>query len=251
MFLIQDNEPIFVCMNAALISKNMSQNEIMKIKAIDMDSESNGIVTYEITHGDTSLFKLDRTTGFLSLSHQVVDLQPRYQLTIRATDEAIQSNRKSSDLYLTLLGQSDNINTCNQLKFTTESYKGSIPENEAIGTSVLTVKATTTISTNKPSSQLHLNGNVDIEYYITNIYSKGGEVQNKLFDIDVRRGIISAAIELDREMGVWLFDVEVYAIAITNKGLFICRTIVSIFYFFKCYFFPVFWHIINTCQLSA
>ena len=63
----------------------------MTVTAVDPDSDSNGVVTYELVQGDASLFKLNRLTGSLQLRRTVASLQPRYRLTIRATDEAIQS----------------------------------------------------------------------------------------------------------------------------------------------------------------
>ncbi|CAG7815710.1 unnamed protein product [Allacma fusca] len=209
---VNDNSPNFVSMNAALLTKGTEKNvEIARVRAKDLDSESNGVVTYEMISGDSSLFKLNRNTGSLSLKRGVGDVQPRYQLTIRATDEAIQSQRKSSDLYLSILGVSDKSNS-GLLTFSQATYKGSVLENEPIGSSILTVVAS-------HSDKSFGGNNPQIEYYITNITSKNGDMQDKLFDIDLRRGILSTAAILDREMGVWKFQLEIYAIVVSTRGL--------------------------------
>ena len=215
---VNDNEPTYLCMSSAIMTKGTPvSSEIIKIRAIDPDSESNGVVTYEITSGDTSLFKLNRNTGSLTLRREVSDLQPRYQLTIRASDEAIQSQRKSADLYLTILGIEPKHESRDtpRLNFSRTFYRGSILENEPIGTTVLSVSAS--VLNVLRGSGKGVTG--DIEYYITNITSKSGDLQDRFFDIDVRRGVLSTSTVLDREMGVWNFVIDIYAIVLSSKGL--------------------------------
>lgn len=216
---MNDNEPRFESMNAAILHKNSrALAEIIKIRAIDPDSDSNGVVTFEMLSGDSSIFQLDRNSGVLILQNEISDLQPRYQLTIRATDEAIQSQRKSADFYLTVIGIESETGKNSSLEFTSSSFEGSISENEPIGTSVLQVNVLPPSPSQKDS----------IEYYITNITSsRTGQMVERLFEIDVRTGTIYTTTILDRERGhsdLWL---EVYAILVSTKGLHSASTLVS------------------------
>ncbi len=206
---INDNEPRYTSMSAAILNKgDKGGTEISKIQAVDRDSEANGVVTYEITSGDTSLFSLNRNTGSLTLRRPVNEPQPRYQLTIRASDEAIKTQRKYSELYLTVIGLDRNQSSACSAKgltFSSSSYKVSIYENEPISTSVLRV---------------NVGLKSEVEYYITNITSVAtGAMVDRVFEIDVRRGIISTVLPVDREAGVERFQLEVYAILISSSGL--------------------------------
>ncbi|EAT41892.1 AAEL006534-PA, partial [Aedes aegypti] len=201
---INDNAPVFVSMNAAILSMkdvrvgvDNSPNPVMYINAHDADSSSNGLVTYEMTGGNTDLFKLHRSTGAITLRKAISKPEIRYQLSVRATDEAVQNERKSSDAYITIL---TTVPSNNGPVFVKKDMFGSVSENEPIGTSILTVSA-------------YLNSVSDIEYYVTNVTGDGKQV-NRLFDIDTKLGILSTAAELDRESGVESYEVEVYAIAL-------------------------------------
>lgn len=154
--------------------------EIMVISATDLDSDSNGVVTYDLLSGDTNLFELNRITGSLQVRRRITNVQPRYQLTIRATDEAIQSQRKYSDLALMVLGVSEESGSSG-LHFAKGTYQGAISENEPLGSSIMTVTASR-------GGASVLDASDDVEYYITNITSPDGLLQNRLFDIDVKRG---------------------------------------------------------------
>uniref|UniRef100_A0A182F4L6 Protocadherin-16 n=1 Tax=Anopheles albimanus TaxID=7167 RepID=A0A182F4L6_ANOAL len=206
---VNDNAPVFVSMNAAIlplrdvrlgISENGRSATIMHVHADDADSSSNGLVTYEMIGGNTDLFQLHRTTGAITLRRPIAKPDIRYQLSVRATDEAVQSERKSSDAYLTILTSSMTTAPGNGPVFAKKDLSGSVSENEPIGTSILTVSA-------------YLNSVSDIEYYVTNVTGGGRQVK-RLFDIDTKLGILSTAAELDRESGIEHYDVEVYAIAV-------------------------------------
>lgn len=224
----------FVCMNAAVLHKSSPPfTEITKVLATDIDSESNGAVTYDLVSGDSGLFKLDRNTGSLKLTKSLTSemiVQPRYQLTVRATDEAIQSQRKSSELYLMILSVSSDDKDGNGgggggssslLTFDHAMYSGSIYENEPIGTSILTVSANLgQENSRQDSNSARISASSSsVEYYITNITSPDGALQHRLFDMDVKRGVLSTAVLLDREMGVWDFQLEIYAILVSAQGL--------------------------------
>lgn len=201
---VNDNAPTFMSMNAAIMMigeghKNMNKAgfEIMTIFARDLDSSSNGLVTYDLVSGNKDLFKLHRNTGVISLKKAIDHPEPRYQLFIKATDEAVQSERKSSDAYITIITKGD---SKNGPTFKQANLSGSVYENEPPGTSILTLTA-------------HSDANDEIEYYITNVTGNNKQV-DRLFDIDTKLGILSTAIELDRENGIDVYEIEVHAISI-------------------------------------
>lgn len=203
---INDNAPVFVSMNAAILSLKDIQaipsrdgSIIMNVFARDADTGSNGLVTYEMVSGNSDLFRLHRSTGAISLQKSINNIEARYQLAVKATDEAVQSDRKSSDAYVTII--TSGTDSGNSPIFENGDLFGSVFENEPAGTSILTVMA-------------RLNAiNADIEYYVTNVTSNGKQV-DRLFDIDTKLGILSTAAELDRESGVDIYEIEVYAIII-------------------------------------
>lgn len=202
---INDNEPIFVSMSAAVLPLKDIRVEpgrdglvIMNVFARDSDSSSNGLVTYEMVSGNSELFKLHRSTGAISLKKTISNPEARYQLAVKATDEAVQNERKSSDAYITIISSSS---VGAGPVFEQKDLSGSVYENEPAGTSILTISA-------------NLNGaGQEIEYYVTNVTGDGKQV-DRLFDIDTKLGILSTAIELDRENGIDTYQIEVYAIVI-------------------------------------
>lgn len=204
---VNDNEPVFVSMSAAVLPLRDIRVEpgrdgfvIMNVFARDADSSSNGLVTYEMVNGNSDLFKLHRSTGAISLKRTISNPETRYQLTVKATDEAVQSERKSSDAYITIISSSA---LQDGPVFEKRDLSGTVFENEPTGTSILTVSAQMSGSS----------AGQDIEYYVTNVTGNDKQV-DRLFDIDTKLGILSTAIELDRENGIDTYEVEVYAIVI-------------------------------------
>lgn len=203
---INDNAPIFVSMNAAILplqdAKAIAPGRdgfvIMDVLARDADSGTNGLVTYDMVSGNMDLFRLHRSTGAIVLRKPITLAEARYQLAVKATDEAVQSDRKSTDAYITIISSSG-LGVTGPTFEQRELY-GSVYENEPIGTSIVTVVA-------------RFNVGADIEYYVTNVTGDGKQV-DRLFDIDTKLGILSTAAQLDRESGVDLYEIEVYAIVI-------------------------------------
>ncbi|XP_044747791.1 cadherin-related tumor suppressor [Coccinella septempunctata] len=197
---VNDNAPVFVSMNSAVLPHYDMKFDhggalIMNVFARDLDSSTNGLVTYELISGNIDLFQLDQSSGSLRLRRPIPNPQPTYKLSVKATDEAVQSERKSTEAYLTVIcSKEDGVGP----KFDEMGFRGSVYENEPAGTSILSVKARF--------------GDNDIEYYVTNVTGGGVQV-DRLFDIDVKLGVVSTATVLDREAGVDVYDIEVYAIA--------------------------------------
>uniref|UniRef100_A0ABD2XEJ9 Cadherin domain-containing protein n=1 Tax=Trichogramma kaykai TaxID=54128 RepID=A0ABD2XEJ9_9HYME len=224
---INDNAPTFYSMSAAVLPIRGGQDallpgkemQVAKLEARDPDSNSNGLVTYELLRqpkdspeanysGD--LFRVDRNSGALMLamtssSHQnLFDRVSKLRVGIRATDEAVQSERRSSETQLTLImpGEGDD----SPIWEHGGRLEGSVHENSPVGTSVVRLRARSRRS------------NEELEYYVTNVtaYSSSSSSArrqaDRLFDVEVRSGVLSTAAVLDREAGVDWYEVEVYAI---------------------------------------
>lgn len=228
---VNDNEPVFVSMSAAVLPLRDIRVEpgrdgfvIMNVFARDADSSSNGLVTYEMVSGSGDLFKLHRSSGAISLRRTISNPEARYQLAVKATDEAVQSERKSSDAYITIISSSE---SADGPVFEKKDLFGEVFENAPTGTSILTVRA-----------QVSGAAGGDIEYYVTNVTGNGKQV-DRLFDIDTKLGILSTAIELDRENGIDTYEVEVYAIVIGSEPR-TSNTKVSVVYHTSFFFFLLF-----------
>ncbi|CAG0879401.1 unnamed protein product [Cyprideis torosa] len=195
---INDNAPFFVSMEAAVLAINSGTGSLVtEVKAKDLDANTNGLVTYELLRGDSQLFNLDHNSGKLTLKTSIPNPSSLvlHRLTIRATDEAVQSQRKFADSSLTLFGVGSDGPTFQQ-----RQYTGSVAENEPKGTSILTVQA-------KYPDLL-----IDIEYYITEIRDESGRLMEKLFDVDAKRGVVQTAAILDREEGAEVYELTLFAV---------------------------------------
>lgn len=205
---INDNAPQFISMNTAVrtLTQSSSNNQIVeqkviKVAAKDLDSSTNGLVSYEIVKGDTNLFTIHRNTGMLTYKGPSNNSK-KSLLVIRATDEAAQNERKSTDSYLTVfIISKEDVNDKDVPIFDTNELRKSVAENEPVGTSILKVTA---------KSQQR-----SIEYFVTNVTKDGHQVE-RLFDIDSKQGILTTADILDRESGQ-LYEVEVTAVT-SNSG---------------------------------
>lgn len=197
---VNDNPPTFVSMNAAVLRGLTSESLVTNVLAKDPDSGSNGMVTYDLIGGSTDLFVVQRNTGAVTLRRYLQEPMSKYMLTVKATDEAVQSDRRSVDTVVTILmtGKKNNL-------IFDDEFDGNVYENEPAGTNILTV-----------SARHVANEQYEVEYYITNITGLGERMEHRIFDIDPKLGIISTAVVLDREAGSEWYEIEVYAI-VTNS----------------------------------
>ena len=86
---VNDNAPVFVGLgdnhNLALSNALFTGETVMKIRATDKDSGTNGLVKYSIVSGnDDGVFHLNRRTGRIKLNKELS--KKLYILTIRAAD---------------------------------------------------------------------------------------------------------------------------------------------------------------------
>lgn len=195
---VNDNAPTFTSVTAGLLPKGAERgHEIIRLHAADADANTNGLVTYELVSGDAELFALERTTGRLTLRKEIPAAEITYQLSVRATDEAVHSQRKSTGTHITVISVTDDMTGP---LFTKKLYAGSVSENEPAGTNVLTVSARFT-------------GNplADVEYFIYNV-SAGHRGVPLLFEIDSESGVVSTSAILDREADAEEYELDIIAV---------------------------------------
>ena len=211
---INDNAPLFVSMNAGLLPENSIEGyEIMNVSARDSDALSNGQVTYELVGGQTDLFDLNRITGSLRLKRDIPVPDIAYRITVRATDEAVQAERQSSEAYITILGMSSQEGP----QFKEKSYSGSVYESSNIGTSVAAVSARLSSSTS------------NIDYYVVNVTDSNGVPTDRMFN--VQGGLLVTAAVLDREEGPNSYIVTIAAVVTKGDTPKISMTQVSNLFF--------------------
>lgn len=224
---VNDNAPLFVSMSAVMLPPLRNNPDyyqsskdivVTQLVARDLDSSTNGLVTYELLRSNANyldLFRIHRSTGQLAMKfprpfpkrNGFSERISKYQVGVRATDEAVQTERRSSETYVTLIvpGEDGDDQPIWEHR---GQIEGSVYENEPVGTSILCVSARSRRSST----------NVELEYYVTNVTAGGGLDDglqvDRLFDIDTKTGVLSTAVKLDRETGVQWYEVELYAIGI-------------------------------------
>lgn len=218
---VNDNAPIFVSMSAVVLppravnlNYHQSSKEIVvsQLVARDLDSSTNGLVTYELLRSSinySDMFRIHRSTGHLTMKMPrsstksgYLERVSKYQVGVRATDEAVQAERRSSETYVTLIVPGEDGDERPIWEHQSQIV-GSVYENEPIGTSILQVSARSRRS------------NIELEYYVTNVTAGDNALQvDRLFDVNTKTGVLSTAAVLDRETGVQWYEVELYAIEI-------------------------------------
>ncbi|XP_024892827.1 cadherin-related tumor suppressor-like [Temnothorax curvispinosus] len=219
---VNDNAPIFVSMSAVVLPHLRAGNfnyhqsstkevAVTQLVARDLDSSTNGLVTYELLRSNVNysdMFRIYRNTGQLTMKPHptfskggLLERASKYQVGVRATDEAVQAERRSSETYVTLIVPGENGDD-QPIWEHRGQIEGNVYENEPIGTSILRVSARSHRS------------NIELEYYVTNVTAGDGPQVDRLFDIDTKTGVLSTAAQLDRETGVQWYEVEIYAIGI-------------------------------------
>ena len=199
---INDNAPEFVSVPTGTITPGTRPGDvIMAIQATDRDSNSNGLVTYKLER-DSYLFSIDHYSGEISLKNQPEQLDAKYELTVIASDEAVQSERRSSSATVTLLGLTSDTPGpgCQE-----DTYTADIVETDPPGTFITTVKLNTA-----PSSS-------NTQFYITSVKSESGR-NNNLFRVDHESGDIRTVKAVDREVHGSEFVISVLAVQADADG---------------------------------
>lgn len=168
--------------------------KIIKVTAEDnMDFGINAEIDFYISGGNgTPYFIIDKRDGWISVNKQFYNLGQYYELRIKAVDRGVPP--QSDETTITFVVTGENIHSP---KFTALSYQVIVPENEPVGSSVLTIKAS------------------DEDYGPNGIvrYSISSGNMGKEFQINSISGTISIMRDLD-------FDtIQEYRLNITAKDI--------------------------------
>jgi hypothetical protein len=247
---VNDNAPVFTSLTSGLLRGGTSAgSRVFTVTAKDVDSSTNGLVTYDLLNAAefSGLFAVDRASGVVTVTRDVPSPRATYELHVRATDEAVQSQRKSSETRVTLVGVplsvrdsvGDKNNNKSGPKFSQAGYSAAVGENETAGTSVARVSA-------KYSDNLA----TEIEYHLLEVVpmTRGSQVAGDalvvpgapFFAVDRSRGTVSTAAVLDRESGVDEYRLRILAVVPSPVAVQTAETTVSLsfsfhfLYFFTC-----------------
>lgn len=189
-----DNVPIFQPGKyEATISEGAPlKYSIAQILAIDDDLQSspNSEVVYDITSGnDEGMFSIDLVSGILSVNNELdYDKgQSEYSLVIKACDSAIKPKCSLSPFHIYLEDENDN-----EPRFPVTEYLEFVGENEPIGVSVFTARATD-LDKGKYGKLSY-----SIESSAASGYSSVDESW-KLFKVDETNGIVTTNAIFDYE----------------------------------------------------
>ncbi|XP_041360351.1 cadherin-related tumor suppressor-like [Gigantopelta aegis] len=193
---INDNKPVFKSMDTLVIASAAAPGVFETIKASDADLGENGRVTFEMQYDRASMFSL-KSNGELSLVGSLSRSTFTYSITVKARDHGDSDvlGAQSTTMTITIL-----VVSSSQVgpRFAQSLFSGNINENAPAGSSITTVRASSSRS------------GIRVEYYITEITSTG-TVQGRYFKIDKSSGIITNVEVLDREKLPEKFDIKAYA----------------------------------------
>ncbi|XP_035752879.1 protein dachsous [Egretta garzetta] len=190
---VNDNRPVFdINSTTVTILENMpAGTSITSVSATDVDEGFNGLVVYTLKGGEG---KIDINTSGFILLEKVLDRETQgfYNLTVIASDQG--QPMLSTALNLTVIIGDENDNPP---IFSSSRYEVSVPEDEVLGRSLLTVAAT----------DLDAGANAVVKYRIV---SQQPPTSSPVFLINLTTGQLSLSQQLDYET-IKQFEVEVEA----------------------------------------
>lgn len=112
--------------------------KIIKMKAEDnMDFGINAEVEYYVSGGNgSSYLTIDSNSGWIIVNKQFYYLGQYYELKIKATDRGVPPQSDETSIVFVVTGEN-----MYSPKFTALSYQVIVPENEPVGSSILTIQA--------------------------------------------------------------------------------------------------------------
>ncbi|KAG8435552.1 hypothetical protein GDO86_013476 [Hymenochirus boettgeri] len=176
-----DNSPTFsdISYNVKIYTDMKPEESVIKLTAVDADEGLNGQIIYEILAGSEGKFLINIRTGVITVSPGItLIVGDRYALTVRASDSAPLSQRRSSvtTVYIDVLPP----NNQSPPRFPQLLYSLEVSEAMRIGAILLNLQAT------------DREGD-PITYLIEN-----GDPQ-RVFNLTVSSGLLILAKSLDRE----------------------------------------------------
>lgn len=177
---VNDNYPQFTQAEYRCeVSENSPPSWVCDVLAIDTDSESYGIVKYNITQGNTdNLFIIDPENGILStIASLDREHIPEHILTVEATELNNPLHKDRATIIVVVLDRNDNTPRFSQIFF------AEVPEDSPVGHTVIQVI----------SADDDIGTNAVINYSIID------HSNDKPFIIDFTTGYITVKRPLDRE----------------------------------------------------
>lgn len=141
--------------------------EVITIRAIDGDAPSNANMVYTIVNGDgvNSVFEIDSRNGLVRIRERPDrETRAQYQLIVEANDQGKDPGPRSATATVNISVEDENDN---YPQFSEKRYVVQIPENVAVNTQVIQVKATDKDKGN--NAKVHysiISGNVKGQFYI-------------------------------------------------------------------------------------
>lgn len=168
---------------------------IVQVVAVDeLDFGINAEIDYVIVEGNgTDKFAINKADGWISASKTLVrDLDREYVLTVRAIDRGVPPQFGETKVKIVVTGENRHSPT-----FTALSYQVIVPENQPIGSTILTVSATD--GDDGPNGMVR--------------YTISGGNERKEFAVNTITGVISVLQPLDYDV------VQEYHVNITAVDL--------------------------------
>ncbi|XP_031561240.1 protein dachsous-like [Actinia tenebrosa] len=136
---VNDNKPTFEknSYSVEILENQLAGITVVKVLATDRDLGKNAEITYQISSGDKTKFKIDPTTGLITtLATLDREQQQAYQLYVTAKDHGTPS--QSSVALVTVKVKDENDN---KPRFAQNLYPVSLVENTALNSVVLRLRA--------------------------------------------------------------------------------------------------------------
>ena len=135
---VNDNAPLFIGLPyAQFISDTVEGGtEIFTIRATDLDSNNNSLVTYSIISDPSSSFLINESTGVIFLNHSLDPsaLDMHFSVLIGAEDQGFPKLKSNTTLRITLINS-------NAPNFSLPLYSTTLSEGTSAGTTVVTLYA--------------------------------------------------------------------------------------------------------------
>ena len=183
---INDHSPVFSVQSYDIsVAENTALNTVvLEVSAQDIDEGSNAEVVYSIVEAPlTPEFKIDPVTGAISVSKSLLNTnKERYSFNVKASDKGAKQRHSEIEVII-------NVRPSNPPKFRQSSYIKNIREDTKVGTTILTVEAT---------SQAKDDADKKIYYSIIpgNLPSTN---KPQTFSVDASTGAIKVGRSLDYE----------------------------------------------------
>ncbi|XP_037070379.1 protein dachsous-like [Pollicipes pollicipes] len=152
--------------------------QVLQVTATDADTGNNARLTYRLVESPGKLFGIFPNSGWVYLRGQLDrEAADEYRLTVQVTDNGTPARSARSRALVRVLDVNDHAP-----EFSSEAYEFAVSENLRAGTPVGSLAAT----------DRDLGANASLRYSLN--------PTNGSFQVDPRTGVISTAVELDREL---------------------------------------------------